>query len=130
MSDELSARVRQFIDQNIESLAQLETLLLMRRDPQRSWDAAGIAKALYISPEQAERLLADLVRRGMIAAIAAPAAHHLFNPSNADIDAAIAEVALAYEERRVAVISLIYSKPLNKVQTFADAFRIRKDPPT
>ena len=129
MSVELSARVRQFIDQNIESLAQLETLLLMRRDPQASWDAAGIAKALYISPEQAERLLADLARRGMIAATPALAVNYAFKPSNADVDAAIAEAAVAYEERRVAVISLIYSKPLNKVQTFADGFRLRKDPP-
>jgi DNA-binding IscR family transcriptional regulator len=130
MPVELSARVCQFIDQNIESLAELETLLLMRRDPQSSCDAADIAKALYISTEQAGRLLADLARRGMIVSTEAHATRYSLNSSNANSDAAIAEVALAYEERRVAVISLIYSKPLNKVQTFADAFRLRKDPPS
>jgi len=129
MPVELSARVCQFIDQNIESLAQLETLLLLRRHPDKSWDSAGIAKALYIAPEQAARLLADLGRRGMTSATAASSLHYSFIPSSADYDATIAEVALAYEERRVAVISLIYSKPLNKVQTFADAFRLRKEPP-
>jgi DNA-binding IclR family transcriptional regulator len=128
MPVELSARVCQFIDQNIESLAELETLLLIRSDSKGGCDAADIAKALYISTEQAGRLLADLARRGMIAATEAQATHYSLNPANADSDAAIAEVALAYEERRVAVISLIYSKPLNKVQTFADAFRLRKDP--
>jgi predicted ArsR family transcriptional regulator len=129
MPVELSARVRQFIDHNIESLAELETLLLMRRNPQGSCDAADIAKALYISNEQAGRLLADLARRGMITVTESQPTRYTLNPSNAASDAAVAEVATAYEERRVAVISLIYSKPLNKVQTFADAFRLRKDPP-
>jgi predicted ArsR family transcriptional regulator len=130
MPVELSECVRQFIDQNIESVAELEALLLVRRDPRGSCDAADIAKALYISTEQAGRLLADLSRRGMISATEAEATRYSVKPSNADSDAAIAEVALAYEERRVAVISLIYSKPLIKVQTFADAFRLRKDPPS
>jgi hypothetical protein len=30
-------------------------------------------------------------------------------------------------KRRVTVINSIYSKPIDKIRTFADAFRLRKD---
>ena len=32
-----------------------------------------------------------------------------------------------YRERRVAVITQIYSRPVKKVQTFADSFRLRRE---
>lgn len=130
MADDFSADARHFIDQHIESLALLEALLLLRSNPQRDWDAAEMAKALYIPPDQAGTLLADLNRRGF--AKTATPGHVLYSYGVADaaIDRWIAEVASAYSNRRVAVISLIYSKPLNKVQTFADAFRLRREDPT
>ena len=129
MADEFSASIRTFIDQNVESVAQLEALLLMRRDPQRSWDAAEIAKALYIPPTQAGMLLGEFSSRGFVKPIAASNQRYSFGPSNAQIEEVITEIAQAHHDRPVALISLIYSKPLNKVQTFADAFRLRKETP-
>jgi hypothetical protein len=130
MADDFSADARHFIDQHVESLALLEALLLLRSDPQREWDAAEMAKALYIPPDQAGTLLADLIRRGFAKAINLERDLYSYNVADPAIDRLIAEVASAYSNRRVAVISLIYSKPLNKVQTFADAFRLRKEGPT
>jgi hypothetical protein len=129
MADDFTADVKQFIDQNIESLAQLETLLLLKGDPERIWDAAEIAKALYIPPDLAEALLADFARRGFAKAMPPPAVRYSYGATDADLNDLIGRVATAYQDRRVAIISLIYSKPLNKVQTFADAFRLRKEPP-
>jgi hypothetical protein len=45
------------------------------------------------------------------------------------LDAAVAQLAKDYAERRVSVITLIFSKPVDKLRTFADAFRLRKDKP-
>lgn len=129
MADDFSSDVKQFIDQNIESLAQLEALLLLREDPQRTWDAAEIAKVLYIPPELAETLLADCNRRGFAKAMPSTPGRYSYGPTDAALDDLIGRVAISYQDRRVAIISLIYSKPLNKVQTFADAFRLRKEPP-
>jgi len=53
-----------------------------------------------------------------------------YSPIDAKNDQLIKQIAAAYQDRRVAITSLIYSKPLNKVQTFADAFRLRKEPPS
>jgi hypothetical protein len=127
MADEFSAEVKQFIDQNIESLAQLEALLLFRRDPQRGWSASEIVRALYVPQELAGTLLTDFCRRGFVKASSPTDELYSYSVADARVDKLISEVAAAYQDRRVAVISLIYSKPLNKVQTFADAFRLRKE---
>lgn len=129
MADEFSAEVKQFIDQNIESLAQLEALLLFRRDPERGWHAAEIVKALYVPQELAISLLTEFCRRGFIKLTSPTEELYFYSVADAQLDKLISAVADAYQDRRVAVISLIYSKPLNKVQTFADAFRLRKEGP-
>jgi hypothetical protein len=129
MSDEFPAEIAQFIDQHIESLAQLEALLLLRENPSRSWDAAEIAKALYITPDMAESLMADMGRRGFAQVVAPSDAKFSYRAIDPAVDRLVGELASVYQDRRVAVISMIYSKPLNKVQTFADAFRLRKENP-
>jgi hypothetical protein len=127
--DDFPIDVRQFIDQNIESLAQLEALLLLRKDPQRSWDAAEMAQALYVPVEMAQALLAEFGRRQFAKVMPISDVRYTYNIVDAKLDDLIGRVAAEYQERRVGVISLIYSKPLNKVQTFADAFRLRKETP-
>ena len=124
MSDDFPTDVRQFIGQNIESLAQLESLLLLRRDAQQTWSSAALAKILYITPEMAAVLLLDLARRGFATSVGDG---YRYQVKSEDVDRAIGQLARLYEDRRVAVISAIYSKPLDKVQTFADAFRLRKE---
>jgi hypothetical protein len=128
--DDFPPGVRQFIEYHIESVPQLEALLLLRREPQRQWDVGEIAKALYVPPDVASSLLADFVRRGF--AILAPSAApgYSYRTRDDETDRVIDELASVYRERRVAVISLIYSKPLHKVQTFADAFRFGKENPS
>ena len=129
MSNEFPGEISQFIDQQIESLAQLEALLLLREDRQRAWRVDEIAKALYITPEMAGALLADMGRRGFAKAMPHSGLSYSYGLTSGDTDCLVGQLASLYQDRRVAVISLIYSKPLNKVQTFADAFRLRKENP-
>jgi hypothetical protein len=129
MHDEFPADLKQFIDFYIESVPQLEALLLLRGDPHRQWQAADVAKSLYIPENIAAALLADFVRRGFVILEPHSAAGYVYRSHDAEIDRLIDQLAAAYQERRVAVVSLIYSKPLNKVQTFADAFRFGKENP-
>ncbi|MEX2316737.1 MAG: hypothetical protein WD669_06270 [Pirellulales bacterium] len=127
MADEFPAEILQFIDQNIESIAQLEALLLLHKDSQRQWSADEIAKALYITRDMADSLLVDMGRRGFARLVLPADARYSYQPRDADADRRIGQLASIYQDRRVAVISLIYSRPINKVQTFADAFRLRKE---
>lgn len=127
MHQEFPSGLKQFIEQHIESVPQLEALLLLRREPQREWSAPDIAKELYIPEDAASSLLVDFARRGFAILMPASDARYTFRTKNTESDRLIDELASAYRDRRVAVISLIYSKPLNKVQTFADAFRFGKE---
>ena len=129
MSDEFSLKLRQFIEHHIESVPQLEALLLVRKEPQRDWGPDEIAKALYIPQEAAMSLLHDFVRRGFAIETPPSKNRYAYRVNDAETDKLIDELQAAYQLRRVAVISLIYSKPLNKVQTFADAFRFGKENP-
>jgi hypothetical protein len=129
MPDDISPELKLFVEQHIESVPQLEAILMLRNEPQRAWDAAEIAKALYLPEEVAASLLSDFVRRGF-SAIAPPGKEkYVYRTRDDATDRLIGELQAAYHDRRVAVISLIYSKPLNKVQTFADAFRFGKENP-
>ncbi|BBO33311.1 hypothetical protein [Lacipirellula parvula] len=126
MNDPLPANVRRFIADQIESVAQLETLLLLRTDPQQSWNAQELASRLYISEKMCRSMLEDLERRKFI--VRDPLKKSVrYECLNFEADATVAVLTELYRDRRVAVISEIHSTPISKVQTFADAFRLRKD---
>lgn len=129
MNDRLPSEIRQFIAQYIESLAQLEALLLMRREPERQWDAAELARSLYISDDMCRGMFNELERRRFVSRNSHTNTYS-YTSDDASSDKLLGELAEFYQERRVAVISEIYSNPVAKVQTFADAFRLRKEEPS
>ena len=53
--------VRRFLDDRIDSVEQLEILLLLPRYADRSWNAAAVAAALGLTPRTAERHLVRLL---------------------------------------------------------------------
>lgn len=128
MNDPLPVEIRGFIAQQIESLAQLEALLLMKREPQRSWSAVELARQLYLSEEMCGAMLEELARRQFVVRNSDDQSFRYACP-DARADELLARLAELYVERRVAVISEIYSNPVSKVKTFADAFRLRKEEP-
>jgi hypothetical protein len=38
----------------------------------------------------------------------------------------IDQLAVLYQQRRFSLVQLIYARPIDKLQSFADAFRFRK----
>jgi hypothetical protein len=127
MANDFPAEIEQFIGQHIESLAQLEMLLLLRTESTRSWSCYDLARQLYITPDVCTGIIADLERRGLVLRDAADSSLARYRSSGASVDQLIDQLAALYQQRRVAVITLIYSKPVKKVQTFADAFRLRRE---
>ena len=121
--DDFPDDVRRFIADHIHSLAQLEVLLLLHAAPERAWQAGEAGTALYTPAEMAAAQLQDLCTRGIIAC---DETRYRYVDSH-KFHEVIGKVAELYKERRVTMITLIYSKPVDKVRTFADAFRFRKD---
>lgn len=127
MLDEFPADLRDFIARHIESVAQMEALFLLRQDAARRWSCDELSKGLYITREMCDAMLADLERRGFLVRENESAVTYRYHPADPATNDLIARLANIYQERRVAVITQIYSRPVDKVQTFADAFRLRRD---
>lgn len=128
MSDAgLPSRVQRFITAHIDSIEKLEVLLLLRGRTEQSWTAEAVSRELRISEGSATRRLADLAARGMLVSDDARPPAYRYDPDRSDDAADVAELAQCYAERRVSVISFIFSRPLETVRGFAEAFRFRRD---
>jgi hypothetical protein len=124
---ELPEDVARFIAGNISSVSQLEVLLLLRNSGAKTWSRQEIGGALYTSPEMMAAPLAELCDCGLLSATPPPDELYRFNPATPGLEAVVAKLNDLYAQRRVAVIGLIYSQPSDRVRSFADAFKFRKD---
>jgi hypothetical protein len=119
--------VAQFITNQIDSIAQLEALLLLRREPHGIWSASTLAERLYITEKQTLDALEQLRAGGLITALGSDPTCYRYEPISPQLRDLVDRTAEVYSKHLVPVTNLIHSKPKTRVQEFADAFRIRKD---
>ncbi len=117
--------IRHFVRHHIPSLHQLEILLCVYTPPLRAWQPDTIATQLYLPLELVVERLVDLADRGLIQAdtSTSPAAY------SADATQAplIDQLATCYKQQRIALTTFIFTQPNDVVQSFADAFKLRKE---
>ena len=118
--------VRGFIAEHIDSVAELEALLLMRRDPEVGWNRAVLAERLYIGEEQAGEAAAKLHSLNLASATGSEPVTYHYRPSTPELDEAVGRVAEAYSKYLIPVTTLIHEKPQSRVQQFADAFKLKR----
>ena len=122
---ELPADVRRFILTSIPSIPYLEAVLLLRAEPQKDWDAAQLARRLYVPERTGAELLSLLGASGIGQPVGeAGALHYAPPPELSDV---VDRLANAYSTNLVAVTDLIHSRIDRRAQQFADAFRFRKE---
>jgi hypothetical protein len=119
--------VAQFILDTIDSVAQMEALLLLRSDPREEWNLQNLAKRLYITENETAEVLTRLCSEGLVVSITSEPLRYRYEPSSAEIRRMADRLAEVYSKHLVPVTHLIHSKPKTRVQQFADAFRLRKD---
>lgn len=119
MDADFSPPVKQFIDEHIHSVAQLEVLLALHQNPDALWTIEQVTSRFYFQPQMANELLIDLVRRGLVAQ---QGAAFRYAPADTAIAPLIDELAKLYRERRVAVTSRIFSKPAGSDPKFPRKF--------
>ncbi|MBZ4418672.1 hypothetical protein [Myxococcus sp. RHSTA-1-4] len=128
MSDAgLPSRVQRFITSHIDSLEKLEVLLLLRARAEREWTASAVSLELRITESSAAARLADLTARRLLVDDGATPPAYRYSPASSEDVQAVTELAAVYAAKRVSVISFIFSRPLDKVRGFADAFVLKKD---
>jgi hypothetical protein len=122
--NDLPEDVGQFLHQNIDSVEQLEVLLLLWRTPERGWTSQEVAIEIYSHPSSVVRRLVLLLGQGLLRE-QEPGCYQ-YAPRTAELHHTVTQLNQVYRERRVAVITLIASKPIENVRAFSDAFRIRR----
>jgi hypothetical protein len=124
MSHDVPEQARRLVLDAIDSVAELEALLLLRDTSGERWSVEAASARLYVNPGVAAEALGALTRRGFLEESPEGFAYQPQSPDLADDVTALAQ---AYSTSLVAVTQLIHSKPSASVQDFARAFRFRKD---
>ncbi|ADO75326.1 hypothetical protein [Stigmatella aurantiaca] len=128
MSDAaIPPRVQRFIATHIDSIEKLEILLLLRAHTSREWTAKAVSLELRITEASAVARLKDLSARRLLMEFETSPPTYRYHPATVEDAQDIAELQATYSLRRVSVISFIFSKPLDRVRGFADAFRLKRD---
>ena len=122
---ELPPEVARFITEHIDAAEQLEILLLLHREPERDWTALDVSQAIYTVPASATLRLEALASAGFVTSTGEGDPRYRYAPANEGLRRQVDVLAEAYRADRVAVIKLIFSRPPDPVQSFADAFRLR-----
>lgn len=122
-SRKLPRRVEAFVERHFATAAQVQVLLLLHGDRERSWTAEAIARELRIDPDHAELLLAPLAESGLLRKNGGYRYHPRSPRLSDDADAFVA----LYSTYRVAIIQHIFSKPRRSLRDFSDAFRLKEE---
>lgn len=122
----LPDHVRRFIQRHIHTLEQLEILLHLLESAPRAWADFEIAASLRTTPDSARTRLSRLVGDGLISVTTDSAPKYLYKPRTDVLDREVRALAACYRERRVAVITQIFSPGGGQARLFAEAFRIKK----
>jgi hypothetical protein len=123
MDELIPGDLRDFILRHIDSVSQLEALLLLRAKPDEEWDVARTAQRLYVDEQEVTEVLARLCADGLLTC---QGGLYRYEPEGAEKRAVIDRLADIYARHLIPVTNMIHTKP-RRIRAFADAFRFRKD---
>lgn len=120
---DLSEEIKNFINAHIRSVGHLEVLFLLGDDPARSWTAEMVSGELRTNPTYALSQLKELTAAGLVSFMNGKYAS-TSDPQLLDL---VYKLRSAYNIKRSTVINYIYDQPLEKIKSFAEAFKLKKD---
>jgi hypothetical protein len=126
-SPEIPARVLQFIAERIDTVPQLEALLLLWESPQRAWSEEEVAGRIYVSRQSAAQILQALQRQSLVLTESGQSLQYRYNPQWDPSGEVMPEVAAAYSRHLVQLATFIHSRASTAVREFARAFDLKKD---
>jgi hypothetical protein len=122
MDKPVSSSLRAFLLHNIESVVQLEALLLLRREG-APLSVAAVARLLYVPEPAVAQELAILGARGLLGMVDD---FWRYAPATPEKAALVDELAETYAKALIPVTNIVHANPL-RLRRFADAFRFRKE---
>jgi len=125
--DALPDEIRRFIATSVVSVPYLEAMLLLRSEPAEPWDAARLARRLYMDDARAGELLALLLQAEVVKVADTAAPSYCYSPATDTLRELIDRLAEVHSTHLIEVTHLIHTTN-RRAHQFADAFRLRKEP--
>ena len=125
-SPEIPARVLQFLAERIDTVPQLEALLLLWENPQRLWSEEELAARIYVGRPVAATIMQALQRQQLVTTESG-SGRCGYNPQWDPSGEVMPEVAAAYSRHLVQLATFIHSRASTAVREFARAFDLKKD---
>jgi hypothetical protein len=119
--------VSRFIRERLPSAEQLQILLLLHGDRERSWTAPEVAAQLGTPPESTAMRLFLLASNGILGFESSGVPRYRYAASDSETDGLIKEVVRAYEEDQSAVLELVGGATgVDPLRSFSDAFKLKR----
>lgn len=122
-ADELSKETIEFLQKNFGSVEQLELLLLLRNDPERSFSVKELSAVVRSHEDSVASRMTILTRMGVVHKTGDTFHYSRKDP---EMERLVALISEAYIVRRYTVIGLIYSGENDGLQSFSQAFNLGK----
>jgi hypothetical protein len=119
----LPAELREFLTRHIDSIAQLEALLLLRGAPDTVWSERDAAARLYVGGQEAAEALSHLAALGLLTRTSAG---YRYAPRSDELLRAADLLSDYYRRHLIPITNLVHAKP-RRIRQFADAFKLKKD---
>ena len=116
--------IREFVANYIDSIAELEALLLLRAHSPHELKATELAARLYISDAEALWILRNLTKKALLKINQKKEFRYAANEAQ---ESMMLELKDVHSQFLVPLTHFIHPKNNHKIQQFADAFRIRKN---
>lgn len=120
-------QIDRFLVEHIDTVPQLEALLLVWNRRPKKWYCSEIAKALYIPLDLAKDVIRHLIDHGLLAKAEGGADAFEMQTASEEINWLVAGMDATYRRELVRVSNLIHEKASRAVRDFASAFRFKKE---
>ena len=117
--------IRQFVHSSIDSVEQLEVLALLHDNPDKEWSIQSLSQELRSTESSVDKRLRDLVDRRVLEPI--EESPFRYRPRSPALDEMVSELVRFYRLFPFRIMDMIFSRPVNTMQSFADAFRFKKE---
>ena len=117
----------EFISEHIDSVPQLEALVLLWNSRPVWWTSEELASRLYVPHDQVTHLLRDLVRIRLIAESPGFPAKYSYLPASAEQNELLDSLDAAYRRDLVRISTMIHSKVSSGLREFARAFQLKQE---
>ena len=126
MTPDISEEVRQFVAKYIQSLDQVEVLLLVSALPDRAWSADAVYKVVLSNPALVVERLENFVAAGLLRRSGDPPVFS-YAPPTVEVANQVAALSAIYKTSRHKIVEFIYRPRPDPMKSFSDAFKLKPE---